>query len=171
MKTPDLARRMLETLYKYSNELIELAMAEQPIPADLIRRVLRSATLHLEVQPVLCGAALQGIGVQPVLDAVGHYLPSPIRLSRRWKEPIRKTRERALRREPDPDEPFCGLVFKILPAKTGDLYWVRVYSGILKANSRVLNPRAEQEGKYCAVVADSCDQEGTGWAGRSCLDR
>src|SRR4029450_1433807 len=41
---------------------------------------------------------------------------------------------------PSPDEPFCGLVFKVLPAKTGDIHWVRVYSGVLKSNSRVLNP-------------------------------
>ncbi len=135
---------MLEVLYKYSNELIELAMSEQPIPAELIRRVLRSATLHLYVQPVLCGTALHGIGMQPLLDAVGYYLPSPLDCP-----PVEGTDprdpERALRRSPGPEEPFCGLVFKILPAKTGDLYWVRVYSGLLKANSRVLNPAREKK--------------------------
>ncbi len=135
---------MLETLYKYSNELIELAMAEQPIPPDLIRRVLRSATLHLEVQPVLCGTALHGIGVQPVLDAVGYYLPSPLDCPPvEGEDPERP--ERVLRRAPSSEQPFCGLVFKILPAKTGDLYWVRVYSGELKANSRVLNPQRDKK--------------------------
>ena len=52
---------------------------------------------------------------------------------------------RVLRRKPSEKEPFCGLVFKILPAKTGDLYWVRVYSGTLKANSRVLNPLRDKK--------------------------
>lgn len=135
---------MLEILYGYSNELMELAMSEQPIPAELIRRVLRSATLHLYVQPVLCGTALHGIGMQPLLDAVGHFLPSPLDCP-----PVEGTDpedpERVLRRLPKPEEPFCGLVFKILPAKTGDLYWVRVYSGLLKANSRMLNPAREKK--------------------------
>ncbi len=135
---------MLETLYSYSNELIELAMSEEPIPAALIRRVVRDATLHMYIQPVLCGSALHGIGVQPVLDAVGYYLPSP--LDRPPVEGINpKEPEKTLRRRPDEAEPFCGLVFKILPARTGDLYWVRVYSGMLKANSRLWNPQREKK--------------------------
>ncbi|MFO7903557.1 MAG: elongation factor G [Planctomycetota bacterium] len=135
---------MLEKLYSYSNEMIELAMAEQPIPAELIRKVIRDATLHGEVQPVLCGSALRGVGVQPVLDAVGYYLPCPLDCP-----PVEgfnpKEPERIERRRPASDEPFCGLVFKILPAKTADLYWVRVYSGKLKANSRVWNPQREKK--------------------------
>lgn len=135
---------MLETLYTYSNELIELAMSEQSIPAALIRRVIRDATLHMYVQPVLCGSALHGIGVQPVLDAVGDYLPSPLDLP-----PVEgfdpQKEDRKLLRKPSEQEPFCGLVFKILPAKTGDLYWVRVYSGTLKANTRAWNPQREKK--------------------------
>ena len=57
---------------------MELALAEQPIPPELIRKVLREATVHMQLQPVLCGSALHGIGVQPVLDAVQYYLPSPL---------------------------------------------------------------------------------------------
>ena len=68
---------LLEALYRFSNEMMELALEEREIPADLIRRVIRDATIHMQIQPVLCGAALHGLGVQPVLDAVGYYLPSP----------------------------------------------------------------------------------------------
>ncbi len=71
-------QEMLEKLYTYSNEMMELALAEQPIPAELIRKVLRETTVHMQLQPVLCGSALHGIGVQPVLDAVQYYLPSPL---------------------------------------------------------------------------------------------
>src|SRR6185295_10790857 len=131
---------MLENLYDYSNELMELALHEQPIPSDLIRRVLRQATLQLQVQPVLCGSALHGIGVQPVLDAVQYYLPSPLEVPPVEGESVGEKQKKTIRRKPDPGEPFCGLVFKVLPAKTGDIHWVRVYSGILKANSRVFNP-------------------------------
>ncbi len=133
---------MLEKLYNFSNELMELALSEQPIPVATIRKALREATLHMQVQPVLCGSALHGIGVQPVLDAVEYYLPSPLEVPPVEGESVgdKKKAPTKLVRKAQPAEPFCGLVFKVLPAKTGDMHWVRVYSGVLKANSRVLNP-------------------------------
>jgi elongation factor G len=133
-------QEMLEKLYNYSNELMELALQEQPIPPALIRKVLRETTVHMQLQPVLCGSALHGIGVQPVLDAVNYYLPSPLDVPPVEGESVAEKQKKTLRRGPSADEPFCGLVFKVLPAKTGDIHWVRVYSGALKANSRVLNP-------------------------------
>ena len=137
---------MLEKLYDYSNELMELALQEAPIPSELIRRVLREATVHLQVQPVLCGSALHGMGVQGVLDAVQYYLPSPLDVPPVEGRALEKNKDgsdKIEKRKPSPDEPFCGLVFKILPAKTGDIHWIRVYSGSLKQNSRVLNPGKE----------------------------
>ncbi len=139
--------KLLESLYDYSNELMELALSEEPIPEKLIHKVLRDATVHQQIQPLLCGSALHGMGVQPLLDAVAAYLPNPLEMppvvgidptgkadkKQEGDEPAK------IARKPDPQEPFCGLVFKILPYKTGDLYWVRIYSGELKPNSRVLN--------------------------------
>ena len=134
--------QMLEKLYNHSNELMDLALAEQPISTEQIRKALREATIARQVQPVLCGSALHGIGVQPVLDAVQHYLPSPAdRPPVHGTAPGKKKGESVeVERKPTPDDPFCALVFKVLPAKTGDISWVRVYSGQLKSNSRVLNP-------------------------------
>ena len=143
--------RLLEQLYDISNELMELALAEEPIPEKLLHKVIRDATLHRLVQPVLCGSALHGIGVQPLLDAVAAYLPSPLDMPpvegrdlSKQKTGKRKAKEdeepQIIRRRPDPGEPFCGLVFKFLPFKTADIAWVRVYSGTLKQNTRVLNP-------------------------------
>jgi elongation factor G len=137
---------MLEKLYDYSNELMELALQEAPIPSELIRRVLREATVQLQLQPVLCGSALHGMGVQGVLDAVQYYLPSPLDVPPVEGRALEKNKDgsdKIEKRKPSPDEPFCGLVFKILPAKTGDIHWIRVYSGSLKQNSRVLNPGKE----------------------------
>jgi elongation factor G len=141
----ELARQaMLEELSNYSDELMERLLEENPIPAELIRKVVREATLQQLIQPVLCGSALDGIGVQPLLDAVALYLPSPADVPPVTGESVGRGRDKGEviieSRKPQPDEPFCGLVFKVLPAKTGDLSWVRVYSGTLKANSRVLNP-------------------------------
>ena len=134
---------MVEKLYAHSDEMMELALQEEPIPADLIRHVLRQATLHHQLQPVLCGSALHGIGVQPVLDAVALYLPNPAEMPPvEGESPAKKGKDQtvAARRKPTSSESFCGLVFKVLPAKTGDLSWVRIYSGELKSNSRALNP-------------------------------
>jgi len=128
---------MLETLYPLSDKMMELALGEEDIPNDLVREVLRKGTLErvIQLQPVVCGSALHGIGVQGVLDSVKYYLPSPLERppvigTHPKKEKITETRK------PDAKEPFSALVFKILPAKTGDLYWVRIYSGELKGNSK-----------------------------------
>ncbi|HUG70509.1 MAG TPA: GTP-binding protein, partial [Pirellulaceae bacterium] len=137
---------MLDKLYSYSDKLMELALQESPIPEPLLKRVIRDATLHMQIQPVLCGSALHFMGVPPLLDAVGDYLPSPADMP-----PVegigvdKKGTELKLQRKPQADEPFCGLVFKVLPAKTGDLSWVRIYSGELKSNSRALNPGKDKK--------------------------
>ncbi len=148
--------QMIGELANYSDELMELALAEEPIPATLIHQVVREATVHQLIQPVLCGSALHGMGVQPLLNSVVDYLPNPLE-----KPPVTgfdatkkssKARKRegdgsspSISRKPDPQEPFCGLVFKILPFKTGDLSWVRIYSGTLKGNSRVLNSARDKK--------------------------
>ena len=122
------------------------------MPVELVRRVLREATLHRLIVPVLCGSALDYIGIQPLLDAVTYYLPSPAD-----KPPVEginpKQKNAPETRQPDPDEPFCGLVFKIDADKHGDLHYVRIYSGTLKADSRVLQSRQGQEGKRAAALA------------------
>jgi len=151
--------QMLESLYNFSNDLMELALSEEPIPEALVRRVVRDATVHEQIQPVLCGSALHGIGVQPLLDGVAAYLPNPQEMppvegvdpSHKAHGKSKKHAEKEgealpkIRRKPDPKEPFCGLVFKVLPFKTGDLAWVRIYSGTLSGNSRVLNPGKDKK--------------------------
>ena len=160
---------MLEELYNYSDEMTELALSEEPIPNELVRKVIRKATLAQMIQPVVCGSALHGMGVQGVLDGVKYYLPSPldrppVEGTHPKKEGVTETRK------PDAKEPFCGLVFKIQPERTGDFYWIRVYSGELKENTRVLCPgkdkkenvaqlwqihaqKKERDGKVAAVSA------------------
>ena len=137
--------QLVSTLFDYSDELAELAIAEAAIPVELIRETVRKATLERKVIPVFAGSALDCIGVQPVLDAVTWYLPSPADvppvegLDPKKKEPI------TIQRPPDPDAPFCGLVFKILAEKHGDIAFVRVYSGTLKAGSRAWNPERQKK--------------------------
>ena len=152
--------QMLDQLSMFDDGLTELILAEEPVPPDLIHKVLRAATIHDMVVPVLCGSALDGIGVQPVLDAVTHYLPSPLDVP-----PVEGTDPKKpdvkLIRHPKADEPFCGLVFKIQADRHGDLHYVRVYSGTLKANSRTYNPgkdKKENVPQIWRVQADHREQ-------------
>ncbi|MBQ78750.1 MAG: elongation factor G [Planctomycetaceae bacterium] len=137
--------QLVSTLFDYSDELAELAIAETAIPVELMRETVRKATLERKVIPVFAGSALDCIGVQPVLDAVTWYLPSPADvppvegLDPKKKEPV------TIQRPPNPDAPFCGLVFKILAEKHGDIAFVRVYSGTLKAGSRAWNPERQKK--------------------------
>ena len=136
--------QMLDQLSLFDDDLTELLLAEEEVPADLIRQVMRDATLHNMVVPVFCGSALDGIGVQPVMDGVMYYLPSPLDMP-----PVEgvdpKKPDKVLKRTPDVDSPFCGLVFKVQADRHGDLCYVRVYSGLLKAGSRVLNPGKDKK--------------------------
>lgn len=162
-ETADIWRnRMISDLSDFSDDLMLLALGEEPVPVELIHEVVRKATLENHIQPVMCGSALHGIGVKTVLDSVARYLPSPLdRPPVRGINPYRKDAEEI--RKPDPAEPFCGLVFKILPAKTGDWYWVRVYSGVLKANTRLLCPacdKKENAAQLWQIHATKKDREG-----------
>ena len=135
---------MLDKLYDFSDEMATLAMAGESIGNELIRSVIREATLARKIQPVVCGSALHGIGVQGVLDGVKYYLPSPLD-----RPPVTGVNPRkedtAETRGPSEKEPLSALVFKILPAKTGDLYWIRIYSGELTGNSRVYCPGKDKK--------------------------
>jgi elongation factor G len=121
-----------------------------------IRELLREQTLRRHIQPVLCGSGREHIGVQPLLDAVASYLPSPLdRPPVSGVHPRKKDKEE--KRKPDPKEPFCGLVFKVVSDVHGEVCFVRIYSGTLKPQSRPLNAgkdRKELVSKLYHVYAD-----------------
>src|SRR5262245_40871545 len=109
------------------------------IPAEIIHQVIREQTIKSHIQPVLCGSGREHIGIQPLLDAVTWYLPSPLdRPAVTGTHPAKKDKEE--KRKPDPTEPFCGLVFKVTADEHGDVFFVRIYSGVLKPQSRLYNP-------------------------------
>lgn len=154
--------QMMDQLTMFSDELTELILAEEDVPEDLIYRVVRDATLHNMAIPILCGTALHYIGVPPVLDAITRYLPSPLDIPViEGIDPKDSSKEKKLYRKADINEPFSGLVFKVVPSRHGDLCYVRVYSGKLKAGSRVLNVgKKEKENvpQILRIMADSKEQ-------------
>jgi elongation factor G len=136
--------QMLDTVYDLSEDAAALALEDKDVPREMIVAALREGCITQQIQPVLCGSALHGIGIQPLMTAVGNFLPSPLdRPPVNGVDPAK--RDKTLSRKPDSKEPFCGLVFKILPAKTGDNYWIRVYSGQLKQNSRLHCPNRDKK--------------------------
>jgi elongation factor G len=126
-----------------------------------MRRAIRQATIARHVVPVLAGSALDCIGIQPVLDAVAWYLPSPGDVPPVEGIDPTKKQPTTIVRKADPQAPFCGLVFKIVAEKHGDLFFVRVYSGTLKAGSRAWNPlrqKKENIAQIWHVQADRREQ-------------
>jgi elongation factor G len=127
------------TAHDDQDRLTSAYLEGRAIPPETIRAVLREQTLRRLIQPVLCGSGREHIGIQPLMDAVTWYLPSPAdRPPVTGVNPRKKDKEE--KRKPDPKEPFCGLVFKIVADPHGELFYLRIYSGTLKANSRVYNP-------------------------------
>ena len=115
----------------------------EPLLSEMIHAALRRVTLTGKSQPLLCGSSFKYVGVQRLLDAVAAYLPSPLDRPPVVGHHPKKGTE--LARKPDPQEPLCALVFKITNDAHGDLSFVRVYSGTLKASSRVYNPGKDKK--------------------------
>ncbi len=137
---------LLEALAELDDELMEHWMENEDAPAELIRRALRRGVIEARIHPVFCGSSLDYIGVQPLLDGITDYLPSPLdRPAVTGTDARPKADGTPVERAADPSEPVCALVFKIQADVHGDLYFARVYSGCLTGNSRLLNPRTKKK--------------------------
>lgn len=131
--------KLLSYIAEHDELLLEKYVHHQPISADALRAGLRRATIALKLVPVLCGAAVKNKGIQPLLDAVVDFLPSPLDIP-----PVEGTSldgERTITRRAADDEPFAALAFKIMTDPyVGQLTYFRVYSGVLTSGSYVFNP-------------------------------
>ena len=150
---------LLEELSHYDDELLEMILEEQEIPKDRLVTAIRKATLDLKLTPVLCGSSFKNKGVQPLLDAVIDFLPSPLEVPPvEGHEPVRGEEDRAAVRNASDSEPFAALAFKIMADPyVGKLTYFRVYSGKLEAGSRVLNVttgRTERIGRILMMHAN-----------------
>jgi elongation factor G len=154
---------LLDEVTKYDEELETLILEEAEIPEDRLKQAIRTATLSIEMTPVLCGSSFKNKGVQPLLDAVLDYLPSPLEVPPvEGLEPVKGEEDRPAVRKPSEDEPFSALAFKIAADPyVGKLTYFRVYSGRLEAGSRVLNVttgRTERIGRILMMHANSREE-------------
>ncbi|MCA9025955.1 MAG: elongation factor G [Planctomycetaceae bacterium] len=137
--------KLIDAVSLLDDEIMAAYLEGEKIPVDRIHQTLRLATIHGQLQPVFTGSSLDYCGVQPLLDGVTRYLPSPLdRPPVQGLHPHPKKDGRETRK-PSASEPFCGLVFKIVADQHSDLSFVRVYSGVLKSGSRMLNPRTDKK--------------------------
>ncbi len=128
----------IERACDFNDSLMEKYLAGEEVDAELAKKAIRQASLEFKVVPVFCGSAFKNKGVQPLLDAVVDYLPSPLDVPPMYGiNP--KTEKEEIRRASD-DEPFSALAFKIASDPyTGQLTYIRVYSGVLASGSYVYN--------------------------------
>ncbi|MCL2877222.1 MAG: elongation factor G [Acidobacteria bacterium] len=134
--------RLIEAAADNVDWLAELYLNGETISVADLRRAIREATLAGRMVPVMCGTALKYMGVQPVMDAVCYYLPSPLdRLPAQGTNPgTGESVELPTRR----DAPFSALVFKVVSASSADFFWLRVYSGTLITEERYWQPRLKK---------------------------
>ncbi len=129
--------KMIESLASHIDWLMEKYINEEEITEEDIKRAIREGTLSIKFTPVICGAAFKNKGIQPLLDAVCDYLPSPADIPP--VEGVEPRKEVKITRKPLVDEPFSALAFKIVSDKHGDLTYIRMYSGKLTQGQRVYN--------------------------------
>ena len=135
--------KMLEMVAEFDDDLMTKYFDDpSTITADEIKRALRKATLEMHIVPMLCGSSFKNKGVQPLLDAVCAYLPSPLDAAEVTGHDVNDP-EKTVRRKPDSSEPMCALVFKIATDPyVGRLVFFRVYSGKIDAGTYVYNSRS-----------------------------
>jgi elongation factor G len=147
--------RLLEALADVSDEIAELYLEGEEVPAELMKQALRAGTLEGKLTPILTGSALKGLGIEPLLDAVLDYLPSP--LDTPPVEGLHPKSGEPIVRYPSTEEPLAALAFKTVSESTGDLTYVRVYSGEMEAGKQYINVRTgkkERVGRLYRMHAD-----------------
>jgi len=166
----EVARRreeMIELIADADDTLLRQYLEGEPISSEDLRRALRRATIAGALVPVLCGSSLRNKGVQPLLDAVVYYLPSPLDVP-----PIRGENPHTHQEEerfPDPEGPLAALVFKIASDPyMGRLAYLRVYSGTLRTGDQIMNAnkeRKERVGRLVRMYADKREDINAIYAG------
>ena len=142
--------KIIEAAAEYDDEVMEAYLSEIPIEPRKLLDAIRRATIDLEIVPVLCGSALKNKGIQPLLDAIAKFLPSPVDVP-----PIKGT-------NPDTGEviacnaresdPLAALIFKVSMMEGRKLSFVRVYSGTMKAGEDVYNPSLKKKEKLARIL-------------------
>jgi elongation factor G len=163
---------LVHALADLDDDIAELYLAEEEeIPVEMLKAAIRKATLAIQITPVMCGSAFKNKGVQPLLDAVLEYLPSPLEVKPIEGHLVDKSGDNLepIVLRPDDSDPFAALGFKIMADPfVGKLTYFRVYSGTLQAGSKVLNVstgRQERVGRLLVMHANDREEVDAVYAG------
>jgi elongation factor G len=141
---------LLEKLADFDEDIMEKYLNDVPVASTEIYRALRKATLSLDLVPVLCGSAFKNKGVQPLLDSVINFLPSPLDVKNIEGEGLNGE---VISRRTDPDEKLAGLVFKLMSDSfVENLAFIRVYSGKIAVGDKVYNPVKKKQEKIAKLM-------------------
>jgi len=157
---------LLEALAEVDEEIMERYLADAPVDAEMMKRALRRGTISLALVPVLCGSAFKNKGIQPVLDAVVDYLPSPMDIP-----PVHglNPKGEVVERPPADKAPLAALAFKLVSDPyVGHLTFIRVYSGVISSGSAVLNATKgvkERIGRLLKMHANKREEIEAAYAG------
>ncbi|MBD66791.1 MAG: elongation factor G [Halobacteriovoraceae bacterium] len=159
---------MIESIADFDDELAEKYLGGEEISEELLKKAIRNAVIYKSFIPVLCGTAFKNKGVQPLLNAVIDYLPSPLDIGAVKGFDV-KDQEKRIERKPDTSEAFSGLAFKIATDPfVGQLTFFRIYSGQLKVGEQIYNPlsdKKERIGKILQMHANKREELQTAKAG------
>lgn len=147
---------MLDALSMYSDEMMELLLEEKEVPLDLIYKTTRDAVLARGITPVYMGTAFKNKGVQPLLDAVTQFLPSPYDREMKalnWENP-----DESMILEPVKDKPFVGMAFKIVEDEYGQLTYTRIYQGTIKKGETYFNQRTGKKDRFSRILRMHSDK-------------
>jgi elongation factor G len=142
--------KMLDALSMYNDEMMELLLEEKPVEPDMIRRTIREATINRDIVPLLVGSALKNKGVQPLMDAVCDFLPSPLDRPCFARDHDNEGTEIPL--ASDPDAPLVAMVFKITDESFGQLSYVRIYQGRIVKGGQYRNARTNRIQRIGRIV-------------------
>src|SRR5688572_7238786 len=156
-KAKDALTELIDAVSNKDDEIAELVLEEKPIAPDVLKRAIRRLTCKIEFVPVLCGSAFKKKGVQPLVDAVVDYLPSPLDVPPAEGH-IPGTEDKA--EVPSSDNArFCSLAFKLwTDPYVGKLVFFRVYSGMLKKGDTIYNPRTRKRERVSRVMMIQADK-------------
>ncbi len=149
-------QNMLEALSMYSDELLELLLSEEDVPEDLLHNVIRLAVQNEQITPVFLGSAYKNKGVQPLLDAVVRYLPSPLECQAKALAHSDPSHEIPL--AADPTKPVVAMAFKIVEDPYGALTFMRIYQGQFAKGSVLYNQRTGRKERFSRICRMHADQ-------------
>jgi len=148
--------KLIESLAELDDQLMEKYLNGEEISESEMKAALRKATLSIKAVPVLCGAALRNQGIQPLLDAIVDYLPSPLDVPPvEGTDPVTGEKERWMSKD---EEPLTALAFKVMMEEGRKLVYVRIYSGVLKVGLEVYNPRLKKSEKISRIFQMHANQ-------------